>query len=296
MKALVTGATGFVGHWLCDHLREQGDDVVGTGEDVDVTDTDAVRKSVDEVRPDAIYHLAARTHVGTSWSQPQATFTVNAIGTMNVVDAAREATPVPRVLVVSSAEVYGAVRPDELPLTEESPLRPVSPYAASKVAAEFVALQSFLASDVPVVRARSFNHIGPGQREDFAVARFAHRIVDAQRTGSRELRMGSPEPRRDFTDVRDVVRAYRQLVERGQPGEVYNVCSGRAVAIGDVARRLIELAGADLEIVVDPDLVRPVDVPVLLGDASRVRAAVGWEPAIELDDTLRDVLAHATRT
>jgi GDP-4-dehydro-6-deoxy-D-mannose reductase len=292
MRALITGATGFVGHWLEAHLRDQGDDVVGTGENVDVTDAAAVRKSVEEVSPEAIYHLAARTHVGASWDAPQETFTVNAIGTLNVLEAARQREPMPRVLVVSSAEVYGIVQPDELPLTEDSPLRPVSPYAASKVAAEFVALQSHLGSETPAIRVRAFNHIGPGQAETFAVARFARRIVDAQRTGERQLRIGNPEPRRDFTDVRDVVRAYRLLATSGEPGAVYNVCSGTDVAIGDVARRLIELAGADLDVVVDADLVRPVDVPVLRGDAGRIRAAVSWEPQIPLDETLRDILSH----
>lgn len=292
MRALVTGATGFVGHWLCAHLRENGDDVVATGESVDVTDGDAVHKSVEEVQPEAIYHLAARTHVGASWDSPQETFAVNALGTLNILEGARQARPVPRVLVVSSAEVYGAVQPDELPLTEESALRPVSPYAASKVAAEFIGVQSHLGSGVPVIRARSFNHIGPGQSEHFAVARFARRIVDAQRAGDHELLIGNPDTRRDFTDVRDVVRAYRLLMERGEPGAVYNVCSGAAVGIGDIARRLIALAGAELEVVVDPELVRPVDVPVLLGDASRIRDAAGWAPQIALDETLRDVLSH----
>lgn len=292
MKALVTGATGFVGRWLTEHLRDQGDEVAGTGENVDVTDVDAVRKSVEEIAPDVIYHLAARTHVGASWEAPQETFLVNAIGTLNVVEAARDSSPVPRVIVVSSAEVYGAVQPDELPLTEDSPLRPVSPYAASKVAAEFVGLQSHLGSKVPVIRVRAFNHIGPGQADSFAVARFAHRIVDAERSGERRLTIGNPAPRRDFTDVRDVVRAYRLLADRGEPGGVYNVCSGTDVAVGDIARRLIALAGAELEVVVDPDLVRQVDVPVLRGDATRIRVAAGWVPEISLDETLSDILAH----
>ncbi len=293
MRVLVTGATGFVGHWLCAHLRDEGDEVVGTGENVDVTDAEAVRKSVEDVQPEAIYHLAARPHVGASWDAPQETFTVNALGTLNVVEAARQTNPAARVLVVSSAEVYGSVQPDELPLIETSPLRPVSPYAASKVAAEFVALQGYLGSQVPVIRARSFNHIGPGQSETFAVARFAQRIVEVQRSGGSQLRIGNPEPQRDFTDVRDVVRAYRLLVERGEPGEVYNVCSGEAIAIGDIARRLIRLAGADLEVVVDQEFVRPVDVPVLLGDSTRLRSVTGWQPEVPLDDTLTDILAHS---
>jgi GDP-4-dehydro-6-deoxy-D-mannose reductase len=201
----------------------------------------------------------------------------------------------PRVLVVSSAEVYGRVQPGDLPLTEDAPLRPVSPYAASKAAAELLAVQAHLGHGLPVVRARPFNHVGPGQSPTFAVAAFAHRIVEARRTGASTLHVGNLTPRRDLTDVRDVVRAYRLLIERGVPGEVYNVCSGRDVAIEDVVRRLLELAGADLELEVDQSLLRPVDVPVLRGDGGRLHAATGWEPAIPLDETLRDVLDAAQK-
>jgi GDP-4-dehydro-6-deoxy-D-mannose reductase len=291
MRALVTGGQGFVGRWLADHLMAEGDDVVVTGEEVDVTDASAVRASIAAIEPEAIYHLAGLAHVGTSWSDPARVFQVNTIGAVNVLDAARRLENKPRVLIVSSAEVYGNVRPDQLPLAEDAPLMPVSPYAGSKVAAEFAARQAFLGYGLPVVIVRPFNHIGPGQSPAFVVSALARRIVEAERTGGRTLEMGNPTPRRDLTDVRDVVRAYRLLIEKAEPGETYNVSSGDDVMIGDLARRLIEVAGAPLEIVTGATELRPVDVPVLRGDSGKLRKATGWEPAISLEQTLRDVIA-----
>jgi GDP-4-dehydro-6-deoxy-D-mannose reductase len=231
--------------------------------------------------------------VAESWVAPQRTFAVNADGTLNVLDGARRLSSPPRVLVVSSAEVYGKVDATQLPIGEDAPLRPVTPYAASKVAAEFVGLQAYLGSGIPVVRVRPFNHVGPGQAAAFVVRELAGRIAAAERDGQRTLAVGNLTPERDFTDVRDVVRAYRLLIATGTAGEVYNVCSGRAVAVALLARRLLELAGADLELVTDPDLVRAVDLPVLLGDNTRLREATGWQPEIPLDTTLADVLAEA---
>lgn len=294
MRALVTGSDGFVGRWLCAHLEDNGDDVVAvTAADADVTVNDATVTLVAKVAPDAIYHLAGLANVGESWVTPATTFAVNAAGTLNVLDGARRLDTAPRVLVVSSAEVYGAVNAEQLPMREDAPLRPVTPYAASKVAAEFAGLQAQLGYGVPVIRARPFNHVGPGQAAAFVVRDLARRIVEAECSGGRTLPVGNLTPRRDFTDVRDVVRAYRLLIERGAPGEVYNVCSGRAIGIDELAARLLELAGADLELVTDPTLVRAVDVPVMIGDNSRLRAATGWRPEIPLDATLKDVLEEA---
>jgi GDP-4-dehydro-6-deoxy-D-mannose reductase len=292
MRALVTGGRGFVGGWLTAHLEKEGDEVVVTGEEVDVTDPDAVRRSFEEIRPDAVYHLAGWASVGSSWGDPAATFLVNANGAVHVLDAARRLETPPRVLIVSSAEVYGKVLPAQLPLTETTPVSPVSPYAASKVAAEIAARQAFLGYGLSVFVARPFNHIGPRQAPGFVVSDLAKRIVEAERTGATALEMGNPAPRRDLTDVRDVVRAYRLLVERGEPGETYTVCSGEDVLIGDLARRLIDLAEVDLELRTGSVALRPVDVPVLRGDASRLRGATGWTPEIPLDETLRDVLGY----
>ena len=289
MRAYVTGGRGFVGGWLVAHLEEAGDDVV-LG-DADVTDVTGLAAEVAAAGPDAVYHLAAVAHVGRSWEVPGETFAVNATGTLNLLDGLRALGTAPRVLVVSSAEVYGAVAPDELPLTESSPLRPHSPYAASKVAAEFLGVQAALGYGLPVVVARAFNHVGPGQSPSFVVPGLAARIKAAARDGATSIAVGNLTPQRDITDVRDVVRAYRLLVERGTPGEAYNVCTGRSVSVQELADRMLTLAGARLELRADPALVRPVDVPVLLGDASKLRAATGWTPERGLDETLADVLA-----
>ena len=292
MRALVTGGHGFVGRWLAAHLEKEGDEVVATGEEVDVRDPDAVLQSLTGTRPDAVYHLAGRAHVGSSWDDPAATFRVNADGTLHVLDAARRLESPPRVLVVSSAEVYGVVTPEQLPLREDLPTDPVSPYAASKVAAEVVARQSAKGFGLHVSIVRPFNHIGPGQSPNFVVSALAKRIVDAERSGARVLEMGNPTPRRDLTDVRDVVRAYRLVIERGEPGAIYNVCTGRDVVIGELAQRLIDLSGVDLELRTGTVELRPIDIPVLRGDPTRVHDAVGWSPEYALDETLADVLDH----
>jgi GDP-4-dehydro-6-deoxy-D-mannose reductase len=290
VRALVTGANGFVGSWLTAYLRDQGDEVVGIDHEVNVTDGGAVRAAVMSAAPDAVYHLAALAHVGESWVDPGAVLEVNAVGTLHVLEAVRACPTVARVLLVSSAEVYGAVSEDRLPVGEETPLAPVTPYAASKVAAEYLGVQAHLAYGLPVVRVRPFNHVGPGQSSVFVVAALAARIVEAARVGAVTIPVGNLGARRDLTDVRDVVRAYRLLMESGTAGEVYNVCSGRDVAIAEVADRLLRLAGTELRLVPDDELMRPVDVPVVRGDPTKLKGATGWEPEFDLDTTLRDVL------
>jgi len=292
VRALVTGGRGFVGKWLTEHLRAQGDVVVAIDHEVEITDAGAVRQAVADSAPEVIYHLAALTHVGRSWSGPGEAFKVNALGTLNVLEAARACAKVPRVLITSSAEVYGSVTEEDLPVSETATLAPVTPYGASKVAAEFLAIQAHLGHGLPVIRVRPFNHVGPGQASEFVVSSLASHIVEARRKGTKQVPVGNLAARRDLTDVRDVVRAYRLLVEEATPGEVYNVCSGRDVSIEEVARRLLELADVDLELVVDPALARPVDVPVLRGDPGKLHAATGWEPEIDLQKTLLDVLEH----
>ena len=291
MKALITGGRGFVGLHLAAHLVAEGDEVVAIDVEVDVTSPTAVATAVQAADPDVIYHLAALAHVGDSWADPSRVLGVNVIGTANVLAAARQSSPTCRVIAVSSAEVYGIVTPDELPLTERSAVRPASPYAASKAAAEHVALQAARGFDQHVVVARPFNHVGPGQAPVFAVPALAKRIVEARAAGESWLPVGTLTTRRDFTDVRDVVRAYRLLALHGQSGEIYNIATGVDVEITQIARMLLDLAGADLELRADASLMRPVDVPVLRGDASRLRDAAGWEPRIPLATTLADVLA-----
>ncbi len=317
MRAAVTGSSGFVGTHLVPFLRSRGDDVVtidrtGTPS-VDVTDAAEVREVLSAARPDAVYHLAALSHIGRSWDAPETVFRVNALGALNVLRACSDAG-VDRVLVAGSADVYGAVGPEDLPLTEESPIRPVTPYGASKAAADVLALQAFLGDGLGTLRVRAFNHTGPGQSASMLVPALAQRIADAERDESNKVGVGRVDVQRiadaerdegnkvsvgrvdvvrDLSDVRDVVRAYRLLVEHGTPGEAYNVCSGHGVSVREVADTMLATSDAPLELVVDPDLVRPVDVPRLVGDPARLRAATGWEPEIPLDETLRDVLAAA---
>jgi GDP-4-dehydro-6-deoxy-D-mannose reductase len=293
VRSLITGGRGFVGTWLADHLREQGDEVVAIDYEVDVTDPVALLEAVTAAAPDAIYHLAALTHVGESWKDPLQVLQVNVIGTAALLAAARQCGSDPRVLVTSSAEVYGAVTdPSLMPLDELTPTAPLTPYAASKLAAEALVGQAFRGHGQEVIVVRPFNHIGPGQTPNFAVPALAKRIVDADRQGDSSIAVGNLAARRDFTDVRDVVKAYRLLIESGTPGEVYNVCSGHDVAIEEIATTLLRLAGTSLAFKTDPALTRPVEVPVLRGDPTRLQRATGWKPEIPLDQTLADVLEY----
>jgi len=290
VRALVTGGGGFVGRHLGTHLGSMGDEVISIDLEVDVADPEAITAAVLDAQPDAIYHLAALSHVGESWESPAEVLRVNVLGTAALLAAGRALDEPPVVLVVSSAEAYGAVGPDDLPITESTPLRPISPYAASKAAAEQLALQAWRGYGQPVVLVRPFNHVGPGQAPTFAVSALAKRIVEAERDRSGRVAAGTLTARRDYTDVRDVVRAYRLLVTRGTTGDTYNVCSGVDVAVSEVAERLCALAGAEVELVTDPDLVRPVDLPVLRGDPGHLAADTGWRPEIAFDDTLLDIL------
>lgn len=292
----MTGAGGFVGAHLMKHLADEGDEVVGLDrlDGIDITEADELTEAVLKAAPDAVYHLAGASDVGGSWSAPRSTFLANALGTLNVLEASREAG-VTRVLAVSSADVYGRVDESELPLDEDQPLRPVSPYAASKVAADALAQQAWLGHRLPVMRVRAFNHLGPGQSDKFVAPSLAARIAGNERDGGDQVPIGNMTPRRDVTDVRDVVRAYRLLIEHGEPGAVYNVCSGRAVSVAEIADQLLGMAHRPMHLVPDPELQRPVDIPVLVGDSNKLRAATGWAPSIPLETTLADVLADWRR-
>lgn len=292
MRALITGAGGFVGTHLVKHLAESGDTVIETDQSsdgVDITDADAVAGLLAETRPEVIYHLAGWADVGGSWAAPTTAFRVNAEGTLNVLLASVK-SGVERVLVVSSADVYGAVAEHDLPIVETTPLRPVSPYAASKVAADFLGLQAFLGRGLGVLRVRAFNHLGPGQTDKFVASALASRIAHNEIDGTDVLPIGNLSARRDFTDVRDVVRAYRMLVTDGTPGEVYNVCSGSDSAVQELAEMLLSGASRPMRFETDDSLLRPVDVPVLRGDHTKLTDATGWEPNIPLAQTLADLL------
>jgi GDP-4-dehydro-6-deoxy-D-mannose reductase len=301
MRVLVTGAAGFVGYWLVRDLLAGGHSVFAASQDgrpppraapgaewvpLEVTSQPSVAAAMDAARPQAVFHLAGQASVGDSFNDPLGTWDVNATGTLRVACAL---PPGARLLLVSSAEAYGVVPEDEQPIREDRPLRPTNPYAASKAAAEMAALQSGCGG-ADVVVARAFNHTGPGQDARFALPSFARQVAEI-RAGRAEplLRVGNLSARRDLLDVRDVVRAYVRLVEAGEPGGVYNVCSGEARSMAEAVDELVEISGTRARVEVDPARVRPVDLPLLLGDNARLRA-LGWTPEIPFRRTLGDLL------
>lgn len=300
MKILVTGVGGFVGHHLARRLHERGDEVVGTYwptpvevpgvelHEADVQDRAAVERIVRRVRPEAIVHLAGLSHVGESWQRPGCYFRINVEGTENVVRAADGM----RVLIASSAEVYGTVPDAEQPIAEDRPLDPASPYGLTKAAAERIALA--LAGSAAVV-VRSFNLIGPGQAPRFALPSFAAQLAAIARGAAEPvIRVGNLSARRDFVHVEAAARAYELLVREGEDGTVYNLASGRAWSIEEALEALVRVSGVEARIEVDPERFRPVDLPLLVGDGARLRA-LGWKPEIPLRRTLSDLLADAER-
>lgn len=298
----MTGAGGFVGPHLVRHLIDSGDDVTALdlSNGPDLRDRNGWLAAVADHRPHVIYHLAGWSDVGGSWAEPWTTFEVNVMGTVAVLEAARNTTSGPEgstegavVVIVSSADVYGLVTEDDLPLAETNQPKPRSPYGASKVAVEEIARSYHRAHGVPIVIARPFNHLGRGQAAKFAAASFAAQIADLEATGGGVVRHGDLSTRRDMTDVHDIVRAYRLLALHGDPGETYNICSGQAVAIQDVLDTLLGLSESPITTEVDPNLIRPVDLPVLRGSHQKLTAATGWRPKVDLAQTLSDVLDDA---
>ena len=308
---LVTGAAGFAAGHLFDRLAADaaaprligwhrpggtpprtGGTATGVAwRGVDLLDADAVAAAIAADSPDQVYHLAGATHQGRSFAQPTDVLRVNAMGTDHLLRALARHAPRARALVTSTGFVYQPH--DTEPLAEDAPLRPASPYALSKLAQELVARHAGATTSVAVIVARPFNHLGPRQSADYFAPNFARQIADiAHGRSAPVLKVGNLTARRDLTDVRDVVRAYAALMAGGEPGGIYNVCSGRAVAVRDVLDGLIARSGVAVEVQVAPELLRPVDQPLLLGTRDRVGAAVGWTPEIPLDATLGDLLAE----
>jgi GDP-4-dehydro-6-deoxy-D-mannose reductase len=256
----------------------------------DVCDPEAMGKEVRSAAPNAVVHLAAASSVRDSWDHPGEVWRVNAVGTVNLLEAVRSAAPEARVLFASTGDVYG--RAPSVPTDEEAPVAPVSPYAASKAAAEIACAQA-RRTGLDVVVARAFQHEGPGRDERFAVGSWTRQVADLEQTGGGVLKVGDLSARRDISDVRDVCRAYRLLLEPKVPARTYNVASGKAVSMEEVLELLLTLARCPIEVEQDPARQRPVDVPVVCGDASRLRNATGWEPQIPLEQTLADALDYA---
>jgi GDP-4-dehydro-6-deoxy-D-mannose reductase len=291
-RVLITGASGFAGRHLAAACAAAGDDVHAAARStgVDLRDPEAARAAVAAAGPEVVYHLAAHAHVGASWADPAATLQENFAMAVNVLEAVRADAADAVVLAVGSGEAYG--EPAELPLTEDAPLRPRSPYAASKAAADVLAGFYADAYGLRVVRPRAFNHAGPGQEPRYAISAFARQLAEGLEAGADPVAIvtGSPDARRDYTDVRDVVRAYRLLADARRPGP-YNVCSGRALSARELVAALGEAVGVEVRHEVDPARVRAVEVPDMRGSPARLRALTGWEPEIPLARTLADTVA-----
>jgi len=310
MKALITGITGFVGSHLAEYLLTRGVSVWGTTRrrsprdhiahilhsihlvEMDLRDATAVVEALGEAMPDWIFHLAAQSFVPTSWRAPDETFQSNCIGQIHLFEALRVLKISPRILIAGSSEEYGMVLPEELPIKEENPLRPLSPYGVSKVAQDLLGWQYFKSYGLPVVRTRAFNHTGPRRGSTFVSSNFCYQCALIQK-GKKEpvIETGNLEAVRDFTDVRDVVRAYVLAIEKGVPGEVYNIASGVGIRIDELLNKVIDIAGLQgkVEVRPDPSRLRPSDVPVLIGDSTKFRSLTGWKPEIPLHQTLSDL-------
>ena len=307
MKSLMIGGAGFVGAYLIRHLRyEKNRDVFVTKmphetitedgikvDDLNILDKDAICTLLEEVQPDEIFHLAAQSSVAVSWKNPALTVDVNVKGAVNVLDAVRETCPNARALLIGSGEEYGHVKSEEMPIVEENAVRPGNIYAATKVCQNLLGAIYAEAYNMDVMMVRAFNHIGPNQIPQFVVADFCKQVADIE-AGRQEpvMKVGNLSARRDFTDVRDVVRAYGMIIEKGTAGETYNVGSGHAIAIQEILDKILAESKAEISVEKDPNKFRPVDVPVIEADTTKLREATGWEPQIPLTQTIKETVEY----
>ena len=311
-RVLVTGVTGFAGSHLVDFMAERGDaEIWGIQRwrsrteniehfkdkirllECDLRDGSSTRDVLEKVRPEWIFHLAAQSFVPTSWSAPSESLTTNVLGQLHIFEAVRRIGIPCRIQIACSSEEYGLVHADELPIKETNPLRPLSPYAVSKVGQDMLAYQYWMSWKVDSVRTRGFNHEGPRRGPVFVASDFAKQIADIEKGRKKPvLSVGNLEAQRDFTDVRDMVRAYFLALEKCEPGEVYNLCSGKAWSIREVLDHLLGMTRVKIEVRQDPARLRPSDVPVLLGDHSKFTKVTGWKPTIPFERTLQDMLDY----
>ena len=312
MRVLITGITGFVGSHMAEHALARGAEVIGASRGrgpapniehlrdqievraCDLRDAAAARDLVETSRPDWIVHLAAQSVVGASWQAPGETLATNILSQVNLLEAIRTLPSPPRFLCVGSSEEYGMVYEEELPIRETNPLRPLSPYAVSKVTQDVMGYQYFKSYGLPIVRARAFIHEGPRRGETFMTSTFAKQVAEIE-AGLQPpvMRVGDLKPRRDFSDVRDIVQGYWLLLERGEPGEVYNLCSGRSWSIQQVLDFLIEQSTVrSIAVTVEAERLRPSDVMVFEGDPSKIEKATGWKVTIPFERTLAELLDY----
>ncbi len=311
MKALITGISGFAGSYLAEFLLNKEYEVFGTFYDkstfsniddifdkieifeCDTRNYDNLKIIIEKVKPDEIYHLAAISFVPNSLKDPKLTFDTNLYGTLNLYQAVIEQKINPKILFVGSADEYGLVKESDLPIKETCPLHPMNPYAISKTSADFLSYFYFKNYHLEIIRVRPFNHIGPRQASDFVCSSFAKQIAEIER-GLREpiIKVGNLKAKRDFTDARDMVRAYWLAVQKAEMGEVYNICSGRTAQIRELLNNLLELSSKKIEIIKDSQRIRPSDTPIFKGDFSKFRERCGWRPEIPLDKTFKDTLEY----
>ncbi|MBZ0283540.1 MAG: GDP-mannose 4,6-dehydratase [Anaerolineae bacterium] len=305
MRILITGAGGFVGEHLARSLLQATPEAELHGTTLnpipdrpsitfhvlDLKDEKAVQHLLDKIHPDHIYHLAAQASPRRSFEVPWETLENNIHAQLNIIQSCLSLRLQARILVVSSAEIYGPTRPEQQPIKEDAPFKPTNPYGVSKVTQDMLGLQYFLSHKLPILRARPFNHIGPGQSEGFVATDFASQIARIE-AGKKApvIEVGNLGAQRDFTDVRDVVRAYRLIMEKGTAGEVYNIASGMAYSIQKVLDILLSYSTVPIDVRVDQTRMMPIDVPIIQGDASRLRQSTGWQPSIPFEQSLLDVL------
>ena len=313
MRVLITGITGFAGSHLADYIlsNHPGVDVIGIVRwrsrmdnilqiqdkikfvEADLKDMVSLRAVLSDIKPDRIFHLAAQSFVPTSWKCPAETFAINAIGEINLFEAILALNQTPKIQIAGSSEEYGQVFSNEIPMKETNPLRPLSPYAVSKVAQDLLAFQYHKSYTLRTIRTRGFNHTGPRRGDVFVTSSFARQIAEIeQKKRPPVVHVGNLEAKRDFTDVRDMVRAYWLSLEKGVEGEVYNIGSGQAYSMQEVLDLLMSLSRSKMEVKVDPARLRPSDVPVLLSDSSKFRALTGWRPIIPFKQTILDLLNY----
>lgn len=308
LKALVTGATGFVGSHLADYLLDEvGLEVCGIKRprsreefirsdvvyfEADILDYTGMASIIKRVKPDFIFHLAAQSFVLLSWQSPQTTLTTNIIGNLNILEAVKNECPEAVIQVAGSSEEYGRVELNETPIKESNPLRPISPYGVSKVGQDLLSRQYVESYGVKAVVTRAFNHTGPRRGEVFATSSFAKQIAQIEKGKEPIIYVGNLEATRDWTDVRDMVKAYWLAVNECTYGEVYNICSGKAWSIRKMLEMLLNHSGKDIEVKQDPNRVRPSDIPIMLGDAGKFMKQTGWKPEIPFHQTLEDLLNY----
>ena len=313
MRVLITGITGFAGSHLADYILENHPEVKLYGlirwrsplENIlhirdkielhqgDLKDIVSLKKCLAEIKPDRIFHLAAQSYVPFSWKCPSETFSINALGQINLFEAVLSLNLSPRIQVAGTSEEYGLVNPDEIPMKETNPLRPLSPYAVSKVAQDLMAWQYYKSYGLRTVRTRGFNHTGPRRGEVFICSNFAKQIAEIEK-GKKEpvIYVGNLEAKRDFTDVRDTVRGYWLCLEKGKDGDVYNVGTGKPYSMKEILDILLSMSKVKVKTELDPARLRPSDVPVLFSDCTKLKELTGWEPKIPFKQTLQDLLEY----